>query len=61
MALTVPWSAPAKMEASVTASVAVSALQAGMGSTVRSQVRLAQGCGGFHPSPSSEHWLLPHQ
>lgn len=47
MALTVPWSAPAKMEAAVTASVAVSALQAGMGSTVRSQVRLAQGCGGF--------------
>lgn len=61
MALTVPWSAPAKMEAAVTASVAVSAPQAGMGSIVRSQVRLARGCGRF-PSPTLRGcWLLPHQ
>lgn len=58
MALTVPWRAPAKTEAAVTASVAVSAPQAGMGSTVRSQVRLAQGCRGF-PSPTLTWALAP--
>lgn len=56
MALTVPWGAPAKTEAAVTASVAASAPQAGMGSTVRSQVRLARGWDGF-PSPTLK-WEL---
>lgn len=47
MAPTVPWDAPAEMEAAVTASAAVSARRAGMGSTVKSQVRLVWGCSGF--------------
>lgn len=47
MAPTVPWGAPAEMEAAVTVSAAVSAQRAGMGSTVKSQVRLVWGCGGF--------------
>lgn len=47
------------MGAAVTASVAVSALRAGMGSTARSQVRLARGCHGSL-SPAGGLQLLPH-